>query len=226
MFFDDLEKIENLAEKTGFSIFVLPKISESMIKVNDQNHFVVTPHENQIKIEKIREIIEKSQTKRTQPFFIYVYNAELMNEKAENAFLKLLEEPADNYHYVLITNSHSALLPTILSRGDLYIQRVKNVLNQPVEAPDNIKTYAKQIISAKESELASIINKITNDKNYKKNSRPFSLQICEAAIEICYKSFFATENPVFLKKMPKLLLAYDNLKQNGHIKLHLVADLC
>ena len=39
-------------------------------------------------------------------------------------------------------------------------------------------------------------------------------------------SYFATKNPAFLKKLPKLLTLHDNLKQNGHIKLHLIADLC
>lgn len=227
MFFDDLSNLENLAEQSGFSIFVLPKIPDNFIKKSDKNHLVIIPDStNQIKIEQIREIIEKCRTKQTKSFFIYVYHAETMNEKAENAFLKLLEEPAENYHFVLFTNSPSALLPTILSRGDLYIQRIKNPLNQPVEADETIKKYAKQIISASDNNLVSLVNDITKDKSYKKNSRNFVLQIVDTAIEISYKSFFATNNPLFLKKLAKLLVLYDNLKQNGHIKLHLVADLC
>ena len=149
-----------------------------------------------------------------------------MNEKAENAFLKLLEEPADNYHFVLFTNSASALLPTILSRGDLYIKRIKNPLNTPVDAPEMAKLYAKRIISAKNSDLPNLIKDLSNEKDFKKDARFTSLQITETAIEILYKSYFATKNPAFLKKLPKLLTLHDNLKQNGHIKLHLIADLC
>ena len=227
MFFEETDNIEELAQKSGFSIFILPKIPDCLPQTSNQNHFVINPESNtQISIEQVREIIEKSRTKKTRDYYIYIYKAELMNEKAENAFLKLLEEPAENYHYVLFTNTPSSLLPTILSRGDLYIERIKNPLSQPVEAEELIKKYAKRIISAKNSDLPTIIKDLSSEKDYKKNSRSMTLKICETAIEILYKSYFATKNPNFLKKIPKLIKTYDNLAQNGHIKLHLIADLC
>lgn len=226
MFFDDELKIEQIASLSGFSIFVMPTIPDTLPKTGDKNHLVVQPIQNSITIEQVREIINQTKVKQTKDFYIFVYNAEKMNEKAENAFLKLLEEPADNYHFVLFTNSASALLPTILSRGDLYIKRIKNPLNTPVDAPEMAKLYAKRIISAKNSDLPSLIKDLSNEKDFKKDARFTSLQITETAIEILYKSYFATKNPAFLKKLPKLLTLHDNLKQNGHIKLHLIADLC
>lgn len=226
MFFDDELKIEQIASLSGFSIFVMPTIPDTLPKTGDKNHLVVQPIQNSITIEQVREIINQTKVKQTKDFYIFVYNAEKMNEKAENAFLKLLEEPADNYHFVLFTNSASALLPTILSRGDLYIKRIKNPLNTPVDAPEMAKLYAKRIISAKNSDLPNLIKDLSNEKDFKKDARFTSLQITETAIEILYKSYFATKNPAFLKKLPKLLTLYDNLKQNGHIKLHLIADLC
>ncbi|MBR3323811.1 hypothetical protein IKG16_02925 [Candidatus Saccharibacteria bacterium] len=227
MFFDNINDIEMLAEKSGFTIFVLPEITDNLQKESDKNHLVIFPEdEKQITIDSVRAIIEKSQVKQTKPYYIYVYHAELMNENAENAFLKLLEEPAKNYHYVLFTDSLSALLPTIISRGDLYIKRIKNPLNAPVKCDDSIKKYAKRIISAKDRELVGIITEMLNQKEFKKNARALSMKVCETAIEILYKSYFATDNPIFLKKLPKFITAYENLKQNGHIKLHLIADLC
>ncbi|MBQ6127505.1 hypothetical protein IJI69_02325 [Candidatus Saccharibacteria bacterium] len=226
MFFDDELKIEQIASLSGFSIFVMPTIPDILPKTGDKNHLVVQPIQNSITIEQVREIINQTKVKQTKDFYIFVYNAEKMNEKAENAFLKLLEEPADNYHFVLFTNSASALLPTILSRGDLYIKRIKNPLNTPVDAPEMAKLYAKRIISAKNSDLPNLIKDLSNEKDFKKDARFTSLQITETAIEILYKSYFATKNPAFLKKLPKLLTLHDNLKQNGHIKLHLIADLC
>ena len=226
MFFDDELKIEQIASLSGFSIFVMPTIPDILPKTGDKNHLVVQPIQNSITIEQVREIINQTKVKQTKDFYIFVYNAEKMNEKAENAFLKLLEEPADNYHFVLFTNSASALLPTILSRGDLYIKRIKNPLNTPVDAPEMAKLYAKRIISAKNSDLPNLIKDLSNEKDFKKDARFTSLQITETAIEILYKSYFATKNPAFLKKLPKLLTLHDSLKQNGHIKLHLIADLC
>ncbi|MBQ6127391.1 hypothetical protein IJI69_01730 [Candidatus Saccharibacteria bacterium] len=226
MFFDDLNAIPSLSQKSGFSIFVM-KSFPAFIAKEDANHLVIKPDDSsQIKIEQVREIIDRTKAKQTSDFFIHIIKAEAMNEKAENAFLKLLEEPSENYHFVMFVNSASSLLPTILSRGDLYIQRIKDPLNQPINAEETIKKYAKRIISAKDNDLPGLVNEIVNDKEGKKNTREFALQICETAIEILYKSYFATENIAFTKKLPKLINAYENLKQNGHIKLHLVADLC
>ena len=226
MFFENYSEIENIASSSGFSIFVLPTIPDALPKVGNKNHLIIEPDGNNITIEQIREIIDQTRTKQTKDFYIFVYHAEKMNEKAENAFLKLLEEPAENYHFVLFTNSASALLPTILSRGDLYIKRIKDPLNRPVNASETTKLYAKRIISAKNSDLPIIIKDLSNEKDFKKDARSTSLSVIETAIEILYKSYFATKNPAFLKKLPKLITLYDNLKQNGHIKLHLIADLC
>lgn len=226
MFFENDSEIENIASSSGFSIFVLPTIPDTLPKVGNKNHLIIEPDGSNITIEQIREIIDQTKTKQTKDFYIFVYHAEKMNEKAENAFLKLLEEPAENYHFVLFTNSASALLPTILSRGDLYIKRIKDPLNRPIDAPETTKLYAKRIISAKNSDLPIVIKDLSNEKDFKKDARSTSLSIIETAIEILYKSYFATENPAFLKKLPKLITLYDNLKQNGHIKLHLIADLC
>lgn len=226
MFFEDPENIEKLSKKSGFSIFVMRHFPE-FLRREDAHHFIIEPDESgQIKIEQVREIIEKVSSRQTMDYYIYIIKAESMNEKAENAFLKALEEPAENYHFVMFVNSVSSLLPTILSRGDLYIERISNPLNQPVEATETVKKYAKRIISARSGDLPGLANEIVNDKEGKKNTREFALSICETAIEILYKSYFATENAAFLKKLPKLFSAYENLKQNGHIKLHLVADLC
>ena len=100
MFFDDELKIEQIASLSGFSIFVMPTIPDILPKTGDKNHLVVQPIQNSITIEQVREIINQTKVKQTKDFYIFVYNAEKMNEKAENAFLKLLEEPADNYHFV------------------------------------------------------------------------------------------------------------------------------
>lgn len=225
MFFDDLENVQNIAEKTGFSIFTVPNPEEIIIK----NAFRVAPGKTgKITKEQADEIIEICKLKETKPRFIIVENAETMNESAENAILKLLEEPKENYHIVFLVKEPSALLKTVLSRANLYIFKHENSLAEPINTSDSIKMYAKKLISAKDIQLSGVVKEITAEKDYKKtgNARPFTLKIIETAIEILYKSYFQTNNPEFLKKIPNFLTLYDNLKQNGNIKLHLVADLC
>lgn len=225
MFFKDIAKVEEFARKTGFSIYVLPEKTE--VKLN--GIIELSPDsKNKIGIEAVREAIDSTISKQSEDFFIVVHEAEKMSIAAQNAFLKSLEEPSEHYHIVFIVNNLSGLLPTVLSRGDIYILEEKDILEEGIKADETVKNYARKLLATSGKQLVSLAEEITKNKEYKKkdNARPFTLSICESAIEIAYKSYFKTKNQVFLKKLPNLLNLYDNLKKNGNIKLHIVADLC
>jgi DNA polymerase III delta' subunit len=71
-----------------------------------------------IKIEEVRQLIAKAALK---PFSadakVFVIDpAEAMNDAAQNAFLKTLEEPQGKVFFILISQNPKALLPTIHSR--------------------------------------------------------------------------------------------------------------
>ena len=72
----------------------------------------------EIKVEQIRELVTET---FGRPFeakarCFVVDGAHLMNPAAANSLLKSLEEPPTTTHFVLVTSSPQALLPTILSR--------------------------------------------------------------------------------------------------------------
>ena len=95
-------------------------------KFNEGNHpdfFIIEPENNQIKKEKIEEIvsnIQRSPFESKKKVFI-VDDSHLMNKTAQNKFLKTMEEPPDYVNFILITHIINRLLPTIVSRG----QRLK-----------------------------------------------------------------------------------------------------
>ena len=187
MFFESIADIDKFVLESGFSIFLLPKNSN----INIASSFDVFPDEkDKIGIEKIRELREQFVTKQTKDLFIVVHDADKMNIPAQNAFLKFLEEPSEHYHIVFLVSSLSMLLPTILSRGDLYILREKNTLETGIMAEENIKDYAKKLLASSGKNLVSLAEAITKDKEYKRkdNSRIFTLKICDTVIEIAYKS--------------------------------------
>ncbi len=71
-----------------------------------------------IRIEQVRDLIERAQFKTNQArrrVFI-ITGAETMNIPAANAFLKTLEEPPGDTTLILTTSRPSELLPTIVSR--------------------------------------------------------------------------------------------------------------
>lgn len=232
MFFDDISQIPNIATKTGFSIFSVPPSTE----LNLKNSYIITPTDRDehgrkgaktfIRVWQIRELGDFLGKKQSTAQYIVIKNAELMAEDAQNAFLKNLEEPRDNYHFIFLTEQPSALLNTILSRAQVYYLRpTSDPLTTPPQAEEKVKTLAKQLIAAKPADLPGIAETFQKIKKADER-RNLALATVATAIEISYKSYFATGNRQFIKKIPNFITLYDNLNKNGHVKLHIVADLC
>ncbi len=80
--------------------------------------FFIEPAENEIQIIQIRELIWKLSLKASlAPIKAAVIDqAHLMNEDAQNCFLKTLEEPRGDTILILIVEYPELLFPTILSR--------------------------------------------------------------------------------------------------------------
>ncbi len=71
-----------------------------------------------IGIETVKQIHKKVFLKpiKSKSKLIIIEDAHLLTPEAQNALLKILEEPPTNTHIILATESLDALLPTILSR--------------------------------------------------------------------------------------------------------------
>jgi DNA polymerase-3 subunit gamma/tau len=146
-----------------------------------------------------------------------IKSSHLLTKPALNSLLKSLEEPHENVHFAFFTTDPN-ILPTIKSRAHHYFYRDKN------ENPTNLKNIpektlnlAKSLISADKSALLAISKTI--------KTREEALKITDACIELLYKSYLKTGNQKLLLKLTKFLKLEENLKQNGHLRLHLVADL-
>lgn len=219
MFFDQLSDLSTIAQKSGCSIFVLPQ--PELVSIT--NALVLAPvDKTTITIDQVRQLISRLNTKRSTPQIILVNPADALGEGAGNALLKSLEEPKENYHFALLTKNPSALLPTIRSRSATYILKTFPDFSAPLTADANLATVARALVSASPKTLPALAETIVKKRT---NTRDHVLSILAIAIEILTKSYFKTQNPAFLHKLPKFLLAHENISKNGHIKLHLVADL-
>jgi len=69
-----------------------------------------------ISVDIMRRLYTDTKTIATTKRIIIIDYAERMTHQAQNAFLKLLEEPGQNTHFILLSHSTSNILPTILSR--------------------------------------------------------------------------------------------------------------
>lgn len=219
MFFDDVNKIADIAKGAGTSVFV---VSDS-IEVKIPKALILRPEEKTtISIEQVRDVMQMLQKRQLEDVFVIVRPADALGSESANALLKSLEEPQSKVHFVLITNEPSKLLPTILSRASIFFLRTGPDTVRKINADEKIMALAKKLIVAKPQELITLADEISRKKT---NVRQYALDILGAAIEVLYKTYLINQKSVFLGKIPKFLAAYDAISNNGHIKLHLVADL-
>ncbi len=219
MFFDDVKMIKEIAVKVGCSIFVMPNTFE--VKLDGE--ISLSPNEKSvISIDQVREVVRRLNMKQVSHQFVVIRPADALGEEAANALLKELEEPGEAIHFILITDSLTKILPTILSRSAIYFLRTGEAIDGDIVADEKVKLLAKRLIVAKSSDLIPLSNEITKKKD---GVRAYTLEILAVAIEMLYKSYLKTSKQVFLNKIPRFLKAYDGIAENGQIKLHLVADL-
>lgn len=71
------------------------------------------------KIDEVRQVIKLANSSHTKTVYVFA-DADKMSNNAENALLKLLEEPPNNAYIIVTVQAEEKLLPTIRSRGVIY----------------------------------------------------------------------------------------------------------
>lgn len=161
---DTFRQLSSLAKKPPHATIILGENGSDfdqaikiIAKMSITPPFVISPEKNgvideqngSIGVEAIRNLYEltgsKSQTAR---FFVF-YGAEKMTHQAQNALLKLLEEPGESVKFVLVCRSAANLLPTIRSRAQK-IKLAKTTLAQSTDLIESLgiedDTKTKQIL--------------------------------------------------------------------------------
>lgn len=218
MYFDSIDQIEKITEQSNFSIFEISPRNDQAGILPKAMHIRREKDDTAIKIDAIRAINELTSTKQEKDLTIVVEEADLLNPEAANSFLKKLEEPGENLHYVLLTTKLNRIIPTIKSRAFCYKLRQEPFDKDKIDI--KLRAKVKEYISAKPTDLPKIAKSIADDK---KAARQKALELCEATVELCFNSFLETGNKVFLEKAQKAAEAHEAIKANGNIKLQLTA---
>lgn len=222
MFFDNIKQIPSIAKRTSCTIFVVPNNT----KINLKHALILAPDETKksgsITVEQMRDFLTLTNNRENSDRFFIISPADAMNEAAQNAFLKTLEEPKAFCHFVLLTEQPAILLPTILSRAQIFFLKTQKQLSSAPTSDPKVLALAKKLISADPTMLIDISAELAKNKT---RPREQSLEVVSTVIELLYKSYFKTGNVKFLTKLPNFIKLHENLTNNGHLKLHLVADL-
>lgn len=102
---------EAIARETGATVFVIEP------KKKIKGELAVDLFEGSVIIDDIRELYHQTRTgQHNKHVYILDTGSKSMTRGAQNAFLKLLEEPRSNLHFIIATHQFDQLLPTIVSR--------------------------------------------------------------------------------------------------------------
>jgi hypothetical protein len=208
MYLNNLDQLYDIFAKTHFIIFVSPVLPHLK-----QTHLIAEPEKSTYSVEEIRKIQDLTRAKRLSALTIQINGADRMNEAAQNAFLKLLEEPGDNVTFLLHVVEISKILPTIKSRAQIYYHRVS-----PPEPNARTVALAKSLITADGPALIKLSADLVKD-------REKALATVSVAISIVTSVHRKNPSPKFALKLEKLLVLYENLAANGHIRLQILATM-
>lgn len=147
----------------------------------DISEYIPAGTANSFHVNTVRNIINDAYVQPNEADYkIYILaNAHCMNQNAQNALLKILEDPPKYVVFILTTNSKSALLSTVLSRSvcvsleGVDIERAANYITSHCENVDyntakktvetfngNIGKAIDSLQDSKTSELVDVCNKI------------------------------------------------------------------
>ena len=225
-------------------VYVLPEKDEKI----DIDKGVIT-------VDIIRRLYATTKTIETGTRLIIIDYAERMGVQAQNAFLKLLEEPGVNTHFILLTHNVSRLLPTIRSRVQFVAVRPitttqSDALLDELKVTDTTRRAQLLFIASGLPALLTIL--ATDDKLFQvraqivrdareylqgamydrlrislayKDSRQDALTLLLDAMKLLQSSLKSGQSPEQVKKISVLLKAYDRIEANGNIRLQLAANV-
>lgn len=204
-----------------------------------------------IGVEAIRRLYEQTRARYVEHQVVIVDDADRMSHGAQNAFLKLLEEPNEHIHFILTSHSPKRLLPTIRSRvQDVHILPITDQQTtdfiQTLGVDDSRKQAQLRFIG---SGLPAKLTRLTQDDDYfaeearvmsdartfiqgttfekltlinaYASSRDKALLLLDSALMILRRSISSSPEPRLIHQMERLLGARELIEANHHIKLQL-----
>jgi replication-associated recombination protein RarA len=206
-----------------------------------------------VRIVQIRAMSERVQTISKSIETIIIDNADTMGAPAQNAFLKLLEEPRPNLRFILTAHNPVNLLPTILSRvqrvtirplsleqseqliTDLGIhdaRKIQQMLFLAQGLPAELSRLAQdadyfqqQLVFAGDARifLQGTIAEKTVVANRYHASRPNALLFLAVTQRILSHSLYTKPSRDIIASLSRYAQAHEAIAAGGNIKLHLLA---
>jgi len=235
--------------------YVASRLKTSPIYVLPEKDEKVDIEKGVITVDVIRRLYAMTKTIETGTRLIVIDYAERMGVQAQNAFLKLLEEPGVNTHFILLTHAISKLLPTIRSRvqvteiNPITISQSEALLDE-LKSTDEMKRSQLLFIAAGlPAQLMTLANdatafearaQIVRDARtfiqgtlydrlklalVYKDNREGSLTLLTDGMKLLQNSLKSGNNPEQVKLIGALLKVHERIEANGNVRLQLASAM-
>lgn len=225
----------------------------NVVTILPEKNEVVDIEKGNITIASIRKLYDLTRTKGSKKLIIIDY-AERMAAPAQNAFLKLLEEPNDQTFFVLLSHDPAKLLPTVLSRvQSLEVRPITKVASEELLDELGVKDEARrQQLLFMASGLPAELMRLQDENYFEKQAqivkdahlfvtgrsyqrsllahkyrddRPRALLLIDIALKLLKLDVIGKKDPSYLRSIDKLLSAREAIVTNGNIRLQLSVAL-
>lgn len=204
-----------------------------------------------ITVDIIRDLYSRTRSIKSGKQVIIIDYAETMGPQAQNAFLKLLEEPGSNVYFILVTHEPSKLLPTITSRAQsVEIRPITRVQTEKLldSYKDLSQTKRQQLLFMAEG-LPALLTTLIEDSEffdkrsgimrdardilqanaYKKlfvankyaSDRETALVLLNDVAKILRRTISDKPQESLIARLDSLIYTYQQVKANGNIRLNL-----
>ena len=206
-----------------------------------------------ISVEAVRKLYEQTRGKYGSRQIVIIDDADRMNTSGQSAFLKLLEEPNNNIHFILTSHQPSRLKSTILSRVQHHViqpisdEQTSQLLDELAVEAGTKQAQIKFMASGLPAEITRLVSheQYFNERvssmgdarsflqatAYDRllivqkyySSRDKSLQLIADSIRISRRSLSAKPQPGLVKQLAGLLKTKERLESNGNVRLCLTS---
>ena len=206
-----------------------------------------------IGVERIRLLYTETRASLSGPHFVIIDDADAMNHTAQNALLKLLEEPNESIHFILTSHTPDMLLPTIRSRvqrfdlpaiSELESKRLLTSLGVTNEQDSKRLLYIASGLPAELTRLSSdskafkelsehvaVARQFIQGNTYQKmiviqslkDDRAGALKLIELILLLLRRSLPSSAHISSVELIQKLVDASESIRANGNIRLHLMS---
>ena len=206
---------ENASEDFAFNIFELDAASNNSVddirSLTDQVR--IPPQVGKYKVYIIDEV-------------------HMLSQAAFNAFLKTLEEPPKHCIFILATTEKHKIIPTILSRCQIFdfkritVKDAKNYLKyiakeQDITAEDDALHIIAQKADGAMRDALSIFDRVVSfsGKNLTRQAVTENLNVLD------YETYFTSTDLILDNKIPELLLLFNETLSKGFDGHHYISGL-